>query len=113
MRSPTPWETTPQTASSEEALQAVPRDAADREEHLLRGACSMLGKITLSLALESLPKHSRHCRGLAVPRRFSLPQPLGRLSHNPGWMTKTLGWASFFFPLCHPFPYQGQYGYLR
>lgn len=72
----------------------------------------MLGKIALSsLALGFLPKHSRRCRGLAVPRCFSLPQPLGRLIHNPGRVTKTFGWAFFF--LCHPFPYQGQYGYLR
>lgn len=97
MRSPTPWETAPPTASSERALQAVPQDAADREEHLLRRACSMLGKIALSsLALGVLPKHSRRCRGLAVPRCFSLPQPLGRLIHNPGRVTKTFGWAFFF-----------------
>lgn len=49
-----------QTASSEGASQAVPQDAAGREEPLLRGACSMRGKITLFLALGSLPKHNRH-----------------------------------------------------
>lgn len=61
MRSPAPWETALLTASSEGALQAVPQDGVGRGEPLLRGACSWMGRIALSLALASLPKHSRHC----------------------------------------------------
>lgn len=31
-----------------------------------------------------------------MPRRLSLPQPLGEADSSPGWVTKTLGRASFF-----------------
>lgn len=55
----------------------------------------MMDESTLSFLAWGPYPSTEHCRGQAVPRRFFASAP-GEADANPGWMAKTLDWASFF-----------------